>query len=188
MTGDARRAWPGHFAATGVTESLLSTSAEAAPGRDRLLLGSLLPMAAVPASGQRRGIDQAQLHARGQAGGGLPNARRGRARRACAQHARIYGVPARIERWQRDHANFRFVPVRSEAGDDPSWTGRRGLVHEALLADHPDLRGHEVYSCGSVRMVEAAAPDFIAHGLAEQFCFSDAFTPTRSPSPAPTTA
>ena len=89
-----------------------------------------------------------------------------------------------VERWQREHANFRFVPVLSEAGDDASWTGRRGFVHEALLADHPDLTGYEVYACGSVRMVEAAVPDFIAHGLAEQFCFSDAFTPTTAPNPA----
>jgi NAD(P)H-flavin reductase/ferredoxin/quinol-cytochrome oxidoreductase complex cytochrome b subunit len=81
-----------------------------------------------------------------------------------------------VERWQREHANFRFVPVLSEAGDDTAWTGRRGFVHEALLADHPDLTGYEVYACGSVRMVEAAVPDFMAHGLAEQFCLSDAFT------------
>ena len=33
-------------------------------------------------------------------------------------------------------------------------------------------------------MVEAAVPDFIAHGLGEQFCFSDAFTPTRPVPPA----
>ena len=89
------------------------------------------------------------------------------------------------ERWQREHANFRFVPVLSEAGDDASWTGRRGYVHEALLADHPDLSGYEVYACGSVRMVEAAVPDFLAHGLGEQFCFSDAFTPTAVPKAAP---
>jgi NAD(P)H-flavin reductase len=47
-----------------------------------------------------------------------------------------------------------------------------------LLADHPDLRGYEVYACGSLQMVEAAVPAFIAQGLGEQFCFSDAFTPT----------
>jgi NAD(P)H-flavin reductase len=83
-----------------------------------------------------------------------------------------------VERWQREHANFSFVPVLSDANAGTGWTGRRGLVHEAMLSDHPDLRGYEVYACGSVRMVEAAVPDFLAHGLAEQLCFSDAFTPT----------
>jgi NAD(P)H-flavin reductase len=86
-----------------------------------------------------------------------------------------------VERWQREHANFRFVPVLSAADADAAWSGRRSLVHEAMLADHPDLRGHEVYACGSVRMVEAAVPDFIAHGLDEQFCFSDAFVPSSAP-------
>ena len=93
-----------------------------------------------------------------------------------------------LERWQREHPNFAFVPVLSDAADDTSWPGRHGLVHEALLADHPDLTGYEVYACGSVRMVEAAVPDFLAHGLGEQFCFSDAFTPTTRAKAAPTGA
>jgi NAD(P)H-flavin reductase/ferredoxin len=84
-----------------------------------------------------------------------------------------------VERWQREHANFSYVPVLSQADDDAAWHGRRGLVHQALLADHPDLAGHEVYACGSVQMVHAAVPDFLAHGLDEGFCFSDAFTPSR---------
>jgi CDP-4-dehydro-6-deoxyglucose reductase, E3 len=85
-----------------------------------------------------------------------------------------------IHAWEQAHENFRFVPVLSHADDDAQWPGRRGLVHEAMLADHPHLAGYEVYACGSVKMVEAAVPDFLAHGLAEQFCFSDAFTPQRS--------
>jgi CDP-4-dehydro-6-deoxyglucose reductase len=85
-----------------------------------------------------------------------------------------------VEAWQREHPNFRFVPVLSEP--DAAWPGRRGLVHEAMLADHPDLAGREVYACGSVKMVEAAVPDFLAHGLSEQFCFSDAFVPQVAPS------
>jgi CDP-4-dehydro-6-deoxyglucose reductase, E3 len=90
----------------------------------------------------------------------------------------------KIEAWQREHSNFRFEPVLSEVAPGDPWPGRRGLVHEAMLADHPDLAGYEVYACGSVRMVEAAVPDFLTHGLAEQFCFSDAFTPQRSIEPA----
>ncbi len=88
-----------------------------------------------------------------------------------------------VEAWQREHPNFRFVPVLSEPppGGDDAWPGRRGLVHEAMLADHPDLAGYEVYACGSVKMVEAAVPDFLAHGLSEQFCFSDAFVPQATP-------
>ncbi len=92
----------------------------------------------------------------------------------------------RIREWEQQRANFRFVPVLSHADDDKHWPGRRGLVHEAMLADHPSLEGCEVYACGSVKMVEAAVPDFLAHGLAEGFCFSDAFTPTPAAPSGPT--
>ena len=82
------------------------------------------------------------------------------------------------ERWQREHDNFQVVPVLSDGAPGDGWTGRRGLVHEAMLEDFPDLSGHEVYACGSVKMVEAAVPAFLAQGLGESFCFSDAFTPS----------
>ncbi|MEW5880344.1 MAG: FAD-binding oxidoreductase [Pseudomonadota bacterium] len=95
------------------------------------------------------------------------------------------------QRWAREHPNFHFVPVLSEPGPDDEWTGRTGLVHEAILADFPDLSGHSVYACGSLNMVAAAVPEFIAHGLDESQCFSDAFTPQGGASasaPAPVDA
>ncbi len=81
------------------------------------------------------------------------------------------------EQWAREHANFHFVPVLSEPAPEDAWTGRTGLVHEAILADFPDLAGCMLYACGSMKMVETARPAFIAHGLEENACFSDAFTP-----------
>jgi NAD(P)H-flavin reductase/ferredoxin len=88
------------------------------------------------------------------------------------------------QRWAREHPNFRFVPVLSEPGTDEPWAGRTGLVHEAILADFPDLSGFSVYACGSVRMVEAARPAFVAQGLSEEACYSDAFTPAGGAAPA----
>ena len=78
-------------------------------------------------------------------------------------------------RWATEHANFTFVPVLSEPKPEDRWTGRTGLVHEAILQDYPDLSGHQIYACGSVGMVEAAHPAFAAHGLSQDDCFSDAF-------------
>jgi NAD(P)H-flavin reductase/quinol-cytochrome oxidoreductase complex cytochrome b subunit len=89
------------------------------------------------------------------------------------------------ERWAKEHANFKFVPVLSEAGPDDQWTGRTGFVHEAILADFPDLSGFAIYACGSMKMVEAAKPAFVAQGLGEEYCFSDAFTPQK-PAVVPT--
>jgi CDP-4-dehydro-6-deoxyglucose reductase len=85
---------------------------------------------------------------------------------------------ALAEQWQREHPQFRFVPVLSEPEPGDDWQGRTGLVHEALLHDFPDLREHEVYVCGSVKMVETAVPAFMAQGLGEGFCFTDAFVPS----------
>ena len=101
----------------------------------------------------------------------------------------LYAV-ALAEQWQREHSNFHFVPVLSDPEPDDAWSGRRGLVHEAMLADFPDMSGHEVYVCGSVKMVEAAVPAFIAHGLDDDRCISDAFVPAvaRPGAPVPASA
>jgi len=81
-------------------------------------------------------------------------------------------------RWQREHDNFKFVPVLSEPKSEDQWTGRNGLVHEAILSDFPNLKGYEVYVCGSAKMVDTVFPAFLAQGLAEEYCFSDAFLPS----------
>ncbi|MCC6209687.1 MAG: cytochrome b N-terminal domain-containing protein [Burkholderiales bacterium] len=77
--------------------------------------------------------------------------------------------------WAREHGNFTFVPVLSEPAPEDRWSGRTGLVHEAILADYPDLSAHQVYACGSVQMVAAAQPAFAQRGLSSDDCFSDAF-------------
>jgi NAD(P)H-flavin reductase len=85
------------------------------------------------------------------------------------------------ERWQREHPQLHFEPVLSDADPGDGWTGRTGMVHEAMLQDFPDLQGFEVYVCGSVKMVEAAVPAFLAQGLGETFCHTDAFLPSATP-------
>jgi len=72
---------------------------------------------------------------------------------------------------------LRYVPVRSEARPDDAWRGRTGFVHQAVMADLPDLSGHEVYACGVPAMVEAAKRDFVAQcGLPEEAFYADSFT------------
>ena len=85
-------------------------------------------------------------------------------------------LPELPQQWARDHANFHFIPVLSEAAPEDAWSGRTGLVHEAILEDFPELKGHEIYACGSVRMVEAIFPFLKNHGAEDGACFSDAFT------------
>ncbi|MCP5229636.1 CDP-6-deoxy-delta-3,4-glucoseen reductase [Accumulibacter sp.] len=80
------------------------------------------------------------------------------------------------ESWPREHAQIRFIPVLSETPAEEHWPGRSGLVHQAAMADHPDLSGYQAYVCGSPAMVAAARRDFLTHCHlpAEEF-FADSF-------------
>lgn len=80
------------------------------------------------------------------------------------------------ERWAAEQANIRYVPVLSEPAGSDAWSGRTGLVHQAVLGDFPDLSGHQVYACGAPVMIEAAKRDFMAQGLPEEEFFADAFS------------
>ena len=67
-----------------------------------------------------------------------------------------------------------------KTGLTPAPSSVVGLVsveHEAVMADWPDLSGHQVYACGAPVMVDAAQRDFVARcGLPTEAFFADAFT------------
>ena len=103
----------------------------------------------------------------------------------CARPLHIYrGARARVdlylnalpEQWAAEHANIGYVPVLSEAATGDDWTGRSGLVHQAVLADFPDLSGHQIYACGAPAMIDAARAEFVERGLPAEEFFADAFT------------
>ena len=71
---------------------------------------------------------------------------------------------------------LRYVPVLSEALPADDWSGRTGFVHQAVMADIPDLSGHQVYACGAPVMVESAQRDFTERcGLPADEFYADAF-------------
>ena len=73
--------------------------------------------------------------------------------------------------------NLRYVPVLSEPAADDGWSGRTGFVHRAVMADWPDLSGHQVYACGVPVMVDSAQRDFVQRcGLPAEEFYADAFT------------
>lgn len=73
--------------------------------------------------------------------------------------------------------NLRYVPVLSEPKAEDGWSGRAGFVHQAVMADLPDLSGHQVYACGAPVMVESAQKDFVARcGLPADEFYADSFT------------
>lgn len=79
--------------------------------------------------------------------------------------------------WQKKLKNFSFVPVLTEKILSKNWSGKTGLLHEAVIKDFPNLSNFVVYACGSPIMVESAKQVFITkHLLPEQAFFSDVFT------------
>jgi len=96
-----------------------------------------------------------------------------------------WGCRRRADLYQHDWAEqaaaetpwLTYVPVLSEPAAEDGWTGRTGFVHQAVMADWPDLSGHQVYACGAPVMVDAAQRDFTARcGLPAEAFFADAFT------------
>ena len=83
-----------------------------------------------------------------------------------------------VQRWADSHSDlFTYVPVVSEARPEDNWSGRTGFVHHAVMADFPDLSGHQVYACGVPVMVDSARADFVTTcALPEEEFFADSFT------------
>lgn len=79
---------------------------------------------------------------------------------------------ALAEQWQRDAHDLLFIPVLSEADDAHA---RIGLVPEAVLADHPDLSGHDLYMSGPPAMIDSARHRFVDAGLPEDRLYYDSF-------------
>jgi len=78
-----------------------------------------------------------------------------------------------IDDFARQHPDFDFTPVLSEP--ESEWSGRTGFVHEALLADHPDLSPWEIYMSGPPAMVHAARKAILAAGGDEAHLHYDSF-------------
>lgn len=86
-----------------------------------------------------------------------------------------------MDAWVRerlaDMPQLRYVPVVSNALPEDGWTGRTGFVHQAVMDDHTDLSGHQVYACGAPVVVESARKAYSAErGLPPEEFYADAFT------------
>ena len=73
--------------------------------------------------------------------------------------------------------NLAYVPVISDALPEDAWSGRTGFVHAAVVQDHPDLSGHQVYACGAPIVVDSARAAYTTQcGLSVDDFYADAFT------------
>ncbi|GLQ86561.1 2Fe-2S iron-sulfur cluster-binding protein [Dyella flagellata] len=92
-----------------------------------------------------------------------------------ARNAADLYLRAHAEQWAATAHALRFQAVLS----DPEQAGlaglRTGLVHEAVLEDHQDLAGHDVYMSGPPAMVDAGRKLFVDAGLPEDRLYFDSF-------------
>ena len=86
-------------------------------------------------------------------------------------------MDALCRQWAADLPQFTYVPVVSEALPEDGWSGRTGFVHQAVMADLPDMSAYQVYACGAPIVVESANRDFVqlCQLPADEF-HADAFT------------
>ena len=79
--------------------------------------------------------------------------------------------------WTRQFPNLSFTAVLSEANTDEIEHEHRrtGWVHEAVLADYPNLGSFDVYAAGPPAMIEAIRATFPARGLTEDRLHFDSF-------------
>ena len=86
-----------------------------------------------------------------------------------------------MDDWVREQLkcmpSLTYVPVVSDAVAQDEWTGRTGFVHRAVMQDHADLSGHQVYACGAPVVIDSARQDFCNQaGLPPDEFFADFFT------------
>ncbi|MFT5176544.1 MAG: CDP-4-dehydro-6-deoxyglucose reductase, partial [Gammaproteobacteria bacterium] len=72
-------------------------------------------------------------------------------------------------------ANITYTAVLSDPEEGEDSAHRRGFVHEAVLADHADLAGHDVYASGPPIMVKAIRDLFPAAGMDPDRLYYDSF-------------
>ena len=86
-------------------------------------------------------------------------------------------LPELCASWEKEIANFKYIPVISDAQPEDQWQGRTGFVHQAVMQDHPDMKDFQVYACGTPIMVNSARADFSSQcHLPEEEFFADSFT------------
>lgn len=85
-------------------------------------------------------------------------------------------MPALPENWAKQSTKLHYIPVLSSPLQEDAWTGRTGLVHQAVLDDFADLSAYQAYCCGAPPMIDIASETFQAKGLPADEFFADAFS------------
>lgn len=78
-------------------------------------------------------------------------------------------------RWARENEHIHYRRALSDDQVESGIEAFKGMVHEAVMAEHPDLSGYDVYMSGPPAMIEAAKISFAERGVREDRLFYDSF-------------
>ncbi|WP_409524575.1 FAD-binding oxidoreductase [Nitrincola sp. MINF-07-Sa-05] len=79
------------------------------------------------------------------------------------------------KQWAEHHANLRFIPVVSEPAKSPGWSGRTGLLPDAISDDLTSIEAVQLFASGSPAMVYALLDRMEARGMQQEQIHSDVF-------------
>jgi CDP-4-dehydro-6-deoxyglucose reductase len=77
--------------------------------------------------------------------------------------------------WSEKHLHIHYHRAVSDPGAGADIDAFEGMVHEAVIGNHPDLADFDVYMSGPPAMIDAAKHAFLDHGLPEDRLFYDSF-------------
>lgn len=75
--------------------------------------------------------------------------------------------------WAEKYAPLTFVPVVQFP--EEGWHGRKGMVHEAVLADFASLDQYDIYVAGRFEMAAVVRQTLRLRGVSEDHLFGDAY-------------
>jgi len=77
--------------------------------------------------------------------------------------------------WAEQYGHIHYQRALSEKSSTSVQDCFSGLVHDAVVAAHPDLSGFDVYMSGPPAMIDAAKASFADHGLENDRLYYDSF-------------
>jgi CDP-4-dehydro-6-deoxyglucose reductase len=79
------------------------------------------------------------------------------------------------QQWADQYDHIQYSVALSEPGDEDTNDSFHGFVHEAVLAQYPELPGFDIYMSGPPAMVDAGRTAFLANGAEKRRVFFDSF-------------
>ena len=77
---------------------------------------------------------------------------------------------------EKEFDNFKYIPALSNAENDDTWDGEKGLVTDVVMRHFDSLEGYEAYLCGSPGMIDACIACLGEADLHDEFIYYDKFS------------